>query len=88
MPIRENYPAFNWSLPHIGLLTGAEVSAVFRAYDYLETWVEVVTLVGRIERIDGKLFAYVPAANWETIALAGEDRVTILQAATDLLQKR
>ena len=87
MPIRENYPAFKWSLPHIGLLTGPEISAVFKAYDYLDSWSEIITLVGRIERVDGRLFGHVPASNCETIALAAEDRVRIIKSTLDLLQR-
>ena len=87
MPIREEYPAFRWAMPSLGLLTGPEITAVFKAYDYLHSWIEIVVCIGKLERIEGRLFAHVAAENSETIALAAEDRVRILGDTLAILRR-
>lgn len=86
MPIRETYPAFTWAMPSIGLLTGPEVTAVFKAYDYLNSWIEIIVCVGRLERIEGRLFAHVPEENSETVMMASKDRAEHLTEALSVLR--
>jgi len=88
MPIREIYPAFTWAMPSIGLLTGPEVSAIFKAYDYLNSWVEIIVCVGRLERIEGRLFAHVTDEHSETVMMASKDRVEHLTEALNVLRLR
>ena len=87
MPIRETYPAFTWAMPSIGLLSGPEVTAVFKAYDYLNSWIEIIVCVGRLERIEGRLFAHVPEENSEVVMMAGKDRVEHLNEALGILRR-
>lgn len=87
MPIRERYPAFAWAMPSIGLLRGTEITAVFNAYDYLDSWIEIIVCVGKLERVEGRLFAHVGAENSETVMLAGQDRVEHLSAALTELRR-
>ncbi|MDP3655372.1 MAG: hypothetical protein Q8R45_00180 [Brevundimonas sp.] len=86
-PIRERYPAFTWAMPNIGLLRGPEITAVFNAYDYLDSWIEIIVCVGKLERVEGRLFGHVPAENSETVMLAGQDRVEHLRAALTELRR-
>lgn len=81
MPIREQYPAFDWAKDSLGLLSQDEIYAVFKAYDHLRSWPEIVALVGRLERVDGRLFGHVGTDHWMTISATANNHVRLLNEA-------
>ncbi len=87
MPIREDYPAFKWAMPTLALLSAREISAVFTAYDYLNSWPEIIAVIGKLERHDGRLFAHVPVGDWETVEQAAGDRIAKTSQAIDELSR-
>jgi hypothetical protein len=86
MPVREVYPAYDRSLDSLGLLTREELKSVVEAYEYLRVWPELLILMGKIERIDGKLFAHVRSDSHDVFVRSIEDRYDRVNNAMKLIQ--
>jgi len=88
MPVREVYPAYERALNDLGLLSKDEISPIIDAYEYLLAWPEIILMIGKLERVEGRLFASVPAANSMIVTRAVEDRIGFLNRAIEAVKRK
>lgn len=71
IPLQETYRVYDHNIGSLGLLRSDEIAAVINAYAMLHAQVEVLSVMGHLQRIEGAVLHAVVSARWANV-LAGQ----------------
>ena len=89
VPVAERYRVYDENVSKIGLLRPDEVSAVTRAYAYLQAQTETLCVIGQFHRPGGVVLQAVVDSKWAFVLEENNRHLSkVLSAAIDALERR
>jgi len=71
IPLQEKYRIYDENIGSLGLLRSDEIAAVISAYAMLYAQIEVVSVMGQLQRVEGAVLQAIVSAKWAEV-LSGQ----------------